>query len=151
MKRKMENGKWKIISFAFCVLHLSFSIACSIPNLEKPECAEAKQTVKEFYSYHFGGDMKPSKENLQARGKFLTDELKQNLAAQIDDKTDYFTATADYPKAFRVGGCQIVNENKTVFEVVLFWKDDTRSEQREVKVETIKQNNSWLINKVENK
>ena len=34
--------------------------------------AEAGQTVKEFYSYHFGNDMKPSKENLQLSGKFLT-------------------------------------------------------------------------------
>jgi hypothetical protein len=94
--------------------------------------------------------MKPSKENLKLRARFLTDELKQNLAAQADGKIDYFTATDDYPKAFRVGGCEVANENKTVFEVVLFWKDDARSEQREIKVETVKQNDNWLINNVEN-
>jgi hypothetical protein len=95
--------------------------------------------------------MKPSGENLQLREKFLTDELEQNLAVQTDDATDYFTATNDYPKAFRVGGCEVVEPNKTVFEVVLFWKDDTRNEQREIKVETVRQNNKWLINKVGNK
>ena len=151
MKRKRQNGKWIIVMFAFCILYFAFSFGCSIPSLEKPECTEARQTVKEFYSYHFGGDMKPSKENLLSREKFLTDELKQNLAAHTEDKTDYFTATDDYPKAFRVGGCEVANENKTVFQVVLFWKDETRSEQREVEVETLKQNGKWLINKVESK
>jgi hypothetical protein len=95
--------------------------------------------------------MKLSNENIKLRERFLTDELKQNLAARADSKTDYFTATDDYPKAFRVGSCEIMNENKTVFEVVLFWKDDARSEQREIKVETVRQNDNWLINKVENK
>ena len=94
--------------------------------------------------------MKSSKENLQKRERFLTDELKQNLAAQVESPKDYFTATDDYPKAFRVGDCSVAGENKTVFQVVLFWKDDTRSEQREIRVETVKQNDKWLINKVEN-
>lgn len=93
--------------------------------------------------------MKPSKENLELRGKFLTGELKQNLAAQTDAKTDYFTATEDYPKAFRVGKCEVVAPDKTVFQIVLFWKDETRNEQREIKVETVKQTDKWLVNKIE--
>jgi hypothetical protein len=44
----------------------------------------------------------------------------------------------------------VASENKVVFQVVLFWKDDTRSEQREIKVETVKRNDKWLIDKVEN-
>jgi len=151
MKRKMQNGKWKILWFAFCISCFSFAIACSIPNLEKPECTAARQTVKEFYSYHFGNDMKPSKENLEQRAKFLTADLKQTLAAQPEEKIDYFTETDDYPKAFRVGGCNVSSDNKTVFQVLFFWKDDNRSEQREAAVETVKQNNQWLINKVEKK
>ena len=150
MKRKIENGKWKIIEFTFCILLLAFSTACSIPNLDKPQCAASRETVKEFYSYHFGSDMKPSKENLQASGKFLSDELKRSLAAQSETAIDYFTATDDYPKAFRVGNCEVVDDDKTVFQIVFFWKTDTRNEQREVKVETIKQNDQWLINKVLN-
>jgi len=137
--------------FLFCLLSSVFCLlSCSIPNLEKPECTTARQTVREFYSFHFGGDMKLSKENLQKRERFLTDELKQNLAAQAESPKDYFTATDDYPKAFRVGDCSAASENKVVFQVVLFWKDDTRSEQREIKVTTVKQNDKWLIDKVEN-
>ncbi len=147
----MQNKKWKFSVFAFCIFLLSFSVCCSIPNLEKPECAEARPTIKEFYSYHFGGDLKPSKENPAQTGKFLTEQLKQNPAVQTDGKTDYFTQTDDYPKAFRVGGCQIVSPDETVFEVLLFWKDETRSEQKSINVEAVKQNDKWLINKVEKK
>ncbi len=148
--KKQEVSLRKIVFFLL-LASCFFLLSCSIPNLEKPECTAARQTVREFYSYHFGNDMKSSKENLKLREKFLTDELEQNLAAQPDGKIDYFTATDDYPKAFRVGGCEVMNENKTIFEVVLFWKDDARSEQREIKVETVRQNDNWLINKVENK
>ncbi len=140
----------KIFAFVFCIFHFPFSISCSIPNLEKPECTEARQTVREFYSFHFGSDMKLSKENLQKSEQFLTDELKQNLASQAESSKDYFTATDDYPKAFRVGECSVGSENIVVFQVVLFWKDDSRSEQRDIKVETVKRNGKWLINKVEN-
>ncbi len=134
--------------FAFHFLLFTFA-ACSIPNLEKTECTAARQTVKEFYSFHFGGEMKPSKENLRKREKFLSDELNRALAApQTETATDYFTRTDDYPKAFRIGECAAANENRTVFQVVLFWKDDARSEQREVKIEAVKQNGKWLINSV---
>lgn len=138
-----------LLMFALCLL--LFSSSCSIPNLEKPECTEARQTVKEFYSYHFGNDMKPLKENLQPRGKFLTDQLNQQLLSQIGGATDYFTQTDDYPKTFRVGSCEVVDSEKTIFGVLLFWKTDTRSEQREIKVETVKRQDKWLINRVESK
>ena len=151
MKRETKNGKWKIIWFAFCIFLFQFSDGCSIPNLEKPECTAARQTVREFYSYHFGNDMKPSAENLRQREKFLTGELKRTLETRSDGKTDYFSATDDYPKAFRVGGCEVIDENKTVFEVLLFWKDDARSEQRSINVEVVRQTDKWLINQVEKK
>ncbi len=150
-KFKVQSSKLRKVVCCCLLLTAYCSLSCSVPNLEKPDCTEARQAVREFYSYHFGNDMKPSEENLRQREKFLTAELKQNLAAQADSKTDYFTATDDYPKAFRVGGCDVKGEGKTVFEVLLFWKDNTRSEQREIEVETVKQNDKWLINKVEKK
>lgn len=148
-KSKIQSPKSRGVIFYCLLLSAYCLLACSIPNLEKPECTEARQTVKEFYSFHFGSEMKPSKENLRKREKFLSDELKRALAVpQAETATDYFTRTDDYPKAFRIGECTVTDENRTVFQVVLFWKDDTRSEQREVKVEAVKQNGKWLINSV---
>jgi hypothetical protein len=147
----MENGKWKMRSQFLVSSLLSFAFffaACgSIPNLEKPECEQARNTVREFYSVHFGNDMKPSEDYLKRREKFLTTDLKNLIAQNLSDKRDYFTATDDYPKAFRVGSCEVIEPNKTIFGVLIFWKDDTRSEQREIKVEAVKENDRWLINK----
>ena len=125
--------------------------SCSVPNLEDPACTEARLEVKQFYSYHFGNDMKPTPENLKAREKFLTVDLVKTLSASTETATDYFTATTDYPKAFRIGTCKVVSPTQTDFQVVLFWRDDTRNEQKEVMVEAVKDSGKWLINKVSSK
>jgi len=131
----------------FTFYFLLFSFSCSIPNLEKPECTAARQTMREFYSFHFGNDMKPSEEYLEKRKKYLTDNWKFYISKNLQDKRDYFTLTEDYPKAFRIGECEVSAPDKTVFQVVFFWKDDTRTEQRETKVEVMKENGNWLINR----
>ena len=133
----------------FCILHLAFCItACSIPNLEKPQCTAARDAVKRFYSFHFGSDMSSSPENLKAREAFLTTELVKALSASTETKKDYFTATDNYPKAFRVGECSSGSDDKTTLQVLLLWRDDTKNEQKEVHVETVKVGENWLINKV---
>jgi len=133
----------------FCTLLAAFSsLSCSMPNLEKPECTQARDEVKRFYSYHFGNGLQPSAENLKAREQFLTSELFTSLSASSETAKDYFTATDDYPKAFRVGECKVESGDKTSFQVLLLWRDEKRSEQKEVDVETVNNGGKWLINKV---
>jgi len=148
----MQNSTFNIqhLLLTFCILLFAFLINCSIPNLEKPECREAQTTVKEFYSYHFGNDMKFSTENLRRREKFLSADFVKNLQNAPPEIDVFTTNSTDYPKAFRIGGCKIEAADKAVFEVLLFWKDDTRSEQREINVEVVKQNDTWLISKINN-
>ncbi|HEY0050381.1 MAG TPA: hypothetical protein VGB68_13895, partial [Pyrinomonadaceae bacterium] len=129
--------------FAFCIS------SCSVPNLESPECSAARTAVREFYSNHFGGDMKFTPENLKAREKHLTPDLARLLQKFLTD-SDPFTLSApdDLPKAFRAGGCKVAAPDKTELQILLFWKDDVRSEQREITVEAVKQNETWLINNI---
>ncbi len=155
-KFRITNSKLKIQNwlFIFCSFNFAFLIfsGCSVPNLESDDCTEARNTVKELYSYHFGNEMKSTKANLKLREKYLSIELKQQLEMQPESAVDYFTATDDYPKAFRLGECKIVETDKKVnIQIVLFWKTDTRTEQKEVQVEVIKQGNTWLVNRVESK
>ena len=131
-----------LLSSVFCLLSCG-----SVPNLESPECEEARNTVREFYSVHFGGEMKPSEEYLARREKFLTAGLRDVVSKNLADTRDYFTGTDDYPRAFRVGGCEVAAPDKTVFSILVFWKTDTRTEQREIKVEAVRENDRWLINK----
>lgn len=125
--------------------------SCSVPNLEEPACTEARVEVRQFYSFHFAGDMKPSAENLALRKNYLTPRLFEALSTSNEKAVDYFTATGDYPKAFRPGACRVVSPTETEFEVLLFWRDDNRSEQKEVTVSTVKQGDKWLIDKVVSK
>lgn len=152
LKLRLSNFKCKFRRseiILFCILHFAFCIGCSIPNLEKPECAQSRDSVKEFYSYHFGSDMKFTPENLHAREKYLTPEFSRKLG-KFMTQSDPFTLTEDFPKAFSISGCNALDANKTAVRVLLFWRDDTRSEQREIYVETAKGNGKWLINNIYN-
>ena len=139
----------RILLLLFCILHFAFCISsCSIPNLEPPACTESRTAVREFYSFHFGNDMKFSKENLKLREKFLTAELSKQIALSQENTDPFTTGTNDIPKAFRVGECKVISPERTEFQVLLFWRDDTRSEQREIKVEAVKTEEKWLVDKV---
>ncbi|MEP6902712.1 MAG: hypothetical protein ABJA66_13250 [Actinomycetota bacterium] len=135
-----------LLSAVCCLL----SSCGSVPNLEPPECTDSRLVVKQFYSYHFGNEMKFSPANLRQREKFLTPEYFKSLQSVTAENDIFTTNSLDFPKAFRVGGCKVVEPSKTNMEVLLFWKDDTRSEQKAINVEVIKQNDKWLVNKILN-
>ena len=135
-----------VIALAVAVAGIA---ACQLPVLESPDCSSARNSIREFYSFHFGNDMRPSVEGLNAQKRFLTPKLFESLVNSLDQRTDYFTSTVDdYPKAFRVGACKSSDARNAVVEVLLFWKDDNRSEQRSVNVEAVKTEDRWLVSKV---
>lgn len=121
--------------------------SCSVPTLETPQCTAARDTVKRFYSFYFDSDMN-SVEGARTRSTFLTNELSSQLAGPKKGDIDYFTTTNNFPKAFRVGGCTSDSTDSATLEVVLLWRDDTASDQKEVKVEVVQRFGKWLINKV---
>lgn len=150
----MHNAKCKMHNFflQFCILHFAFFIAgCSIPNLEDPACTEARTAVREFYSFHFGNNLAFANEDLERRKEYLTSAFFESLRYQPRDVppgVDPFTRTDDLPKAFRVGECREITPGKAEFQVLLFWRDDVRSEQSEIKAVAVKQNDKWLLDSV---
>lgn len=136
--------------FLLLTFYFFLSASCSLPSLESAQCTAARDSVKRFYSFHFGNDMHPSPDNLKASEAFLTPDLIGALSAQNDQARDYFTATENYPKAFRVGACTSDSTESATLQVVLLWRNDEKSEQKEVRVETVKSGDKWLINKVSN-
>ncbi len=92
--------------------------------------------------------MKFSAENLKLREKFLTPEFVKSLQ-NLQTENDVFTTNStDFPRAFRLGNCEVFEPNKTNFEILLFWRDETRSEQKSINAEVVKQGDKWLINKI---
>lgn len=122
--------------------------ACSVPSLESPACTESKSAVREFYSYHFGNEMKFSAEGLIAREKFLTPEFAESVAGSKEGTDPLTTGSDDIPRAFRVGECREISPERTESNVLLFWRSDERTEQRTIKVEAVDKNDTWLVNKI---
>ena len=142
--------RWRL-SISICLmLAACFQPACTIPNLEKPQCTAGRDVVKKFYSFHFGTDMGSSPENQKKREQFLTSSLISELAAAGETKRDYFTATEDFPKAFRVGECTLNSDEKVTLQVLLLWRNDDRTQQKEVNAEAVNVDGRWLINRVFN-
>jgi hypothetical protein len=150
MKRGLTGRRHSAALCVSVLLAIAGVVAgCQIPVLESAECRDAKNYVREFYSFHVGNDMHPSPQGLELRKQFLTPQLANSLASATDEQTDYFTQTVnDYPRAFQVAGCTSKDANSAIVEVLLFWKDDVRTEQRSLSVEVVKSEDRWLVNKV---
>ena len=147
--RRVAGGRWSVVSrdLAACFLLTAYCLlpSCSLPNLGEPDCEAARDSVREFYSFHLANDMTFSAENLEKRKQFLVPEFYERLKSE-PQQGDPFTQTADFPKAFRVGECKVEEAGKRVrFELVLFWKDDVRSEQRTIIVNAENRDGRWLI------
>ena len=134
--------------FAFLLVFCVFFFGCRQPVFESEECQASRDTVKRFYSFHLGNDMAPSAKNFERRKKYLSEKLLKTLGKPNDSATDYFTQTDNYPKAFRAGKCMTTANDSASFEILLFWRDDDKDTQREISVEAVKENDSWLINRV---
>ena len=144
--KKVVGGRWPVIG-----LYVALCLAgCSVPNLEPADCTQARDVVREFYSFHFANDMHPTEENIRSREKFLepafAGKLIEEVKAPPSPKEDFFTSEEDFPKAFRVGECKVSSPGQSVmFDVLLFWKDDQRSEQKHISVGVRKGNGTWRI------
>ena len=133
-----------LLLIAYCLLLPS----CSIPNLEPQDCIQARDIVREFYSFHFGNEKEFSEEAIERRRPFFTPSFLRNLQSQ-PPVVDPFTLTDDPPKAFRVGGCRVKEADRRVtFDVLLFWKTDIRTEQRSIAVEVENTDGKWMIDSV---
>ncbi len=155
--RTVVCGQWSVVSLCARIFFLLLSayclLACSLPNLEEADCTQARDIVREFYSFHFANDMHPTRENIRLREKYLTSDFATSLMHDEDSVTpatkDLFTNSEDFPKAFRVGECRVVDAgNKVEFKVLMFWKDDEKSQQKPVVAFVKKENDKWLIDSV---
>lgn len=122
---------------------------CGVPNLDPPECAASRTTVREFYSLHFGSEMKFSADGIKQRERFLSPNLIASVRGTAEGADPFTTGDADIPKAFRAGECRVISPERTAFDLLLFWKDDVRSEQRKIVVQAVKAGDKWLIDKIE--
>ena len=139
--------RYRLLLIANCLLLIAngLLLSCSIPNLDPSECIQSRDTVKEFYSWYLASDVEQRSKSPEMFEKFIA----RGGPPQPTGNVDPYVLTSDFPKAFRVGECKVVQpDRRTQFEVLLFWKDDVRSEQRSIKVDTENVDGKWLIRSV---
>ncbi len=130
-------------------LGLLFSLlGCSTPNLESQKCSDARPSVREFYSFHFGNDMAFSNETLERRERFLSKPLYASLVDKPESVDPFTTGTVDVPRAFRVGDCKEIGQARLNFQILLFWRDETAAAQKLINVELTEDNDRWLVDKI---
>src|ERR1035437_2069868 len=138
-----------------CLVFSVFSVAillilvssCSIPNLEKPECTESRDSVKQFYSLYIGTDEQDRQQNWERFQKFFAPGFSPSPNSGGPDP---FTLATDWPTTFKVGERRVRANDKTDLQVQLYWRTDPVVVQKEVHVEVVKINGAWMINKIGN-
>jgi hypothetical protein len=123
--------------------------ACSVPVLEPEVCTDARRSLREFYSFHFGREMPFSPEGLEERRLFLSREFAESVK-EAEESTDPFTTgKRDIPRAFRIGRCVSDTPDRARFDVLIFWRDEVRSEQQKITVELKLEEDRWLVDGID--
>jgi hypothetical protein len=117
-------------------------VSCSVPTLESESCLQAQGSLKKLLSLHFDKGFEGGKEYKEHRSQYITDRLKDEIDARPG--FDYLTQTIDPPKAFRIGTCTERGKDVVSLSVLLFWRDEKRSEQREVNIVLKRVGDKWL-------
>ncbi len=147
----------------FLLLACLALVSCNIPQVEDGKCTASREIARSFYSEHFADQtgMAFTRENISRKEKFLTPELFKLLQHEFDRQDEFvkthpdevpfmdgdvFTDSQEYPTGFKVGECKISGESRVAHTVRLFWRNNDKPMQREMKVEVEKRGDKWLIN-----
>jgi hypothetical protein len=121
--------------------------ACSIPNLESRSCSEARDSVKEFYSWYTGTDADIREKQPEIRARFVS----PNFDSAATGETDPFLLSTTFPTTFKIGKCEAKDDLHVVVQVQLYWREDRKTDQKEVYADVIKTGDKWLIDRVDSR
>ncbi len=149
LKKYYESGFFfaTIRHLFVLVASVCFFAGCSIPNLEGGNCAAARDSVSRFYWLRFGNLANEINDFTEKRDAFLSTRLIEELN-NSEENPNYFSPVVDPPKTFRLGVCREITTSEVSFQLLFFWKTDSRSEQREGTIKAVKENEKWRIDSV---
>ena len=132
--------------FTFCLSLIAYCfIGCSIPKLETPQCSEAGDQVKEFYSWYLGTDAEMRGRQRDVYDRFISPKFQTDVA----DGTDPFFRSTTPPTTFKIGKCESINDTQGKIQVQLYWRFENKTDQKEVYADVAKSGDRWLIERVE--
>lgn len=141
------------IYFSFFLFPFAFGLlGCgSIPNLESADCTAARNSARQFYSFHFANNMVPSAETFKAREQFLTPRFSTALAAAPQSDVDPFTLSVELPRTFKIAECAASSPTNVDLRIQTYWRDDESSRQQEVHANFVNEGGKWLLDSVGSK
>jgi hypothetical protein len=129
------------------VVILALHSGCSVPNLESPECGQSRDSVRQFYSWYLGTNADERAKRPEVYRRFISPSFAVD---SVKEGTDPYLLATDFPKTFKVGKCEAVGPDKVILQVQLYWRTEAKTTQKDVRVETTKAGENWLINRVSN-
>ena len=116
--------------------------------METQQCAEARDSVKEFYSWYLGTEAAQRAKQPDVFKKFISSGSSLNTAG---GENDPFFNSATPPTTFKIGKCEMVDPTHTNIQVQLYWREESKTEQKEVYADTVKSGDRWQIDKIESR
>lgn len=141
----MKLAALKISVFCCLLVTANWQLACSIPKLESPQCAEAGDQVKEFYSWYLGTDAEQRTQEMYQR--FISPNFPKDRGSNWESDP-YFLSTS-LPTTFKIGKCELKDDAHARVQVQLYWRLANKTDQKEVYADVVRSGDRWLIEKVE--
>ncbi len=120
------------------------------PPEARTQQEKAAAVVEEFYAYHFTHDMAFTRENVEARKKWLSRRLYRGLLAEFGRRKnsdevpridgDPFTDSQEYPTGYRIDGAKPAGSGYRV-TVKLKWP----TEERVIEVDVLQHKGRWEL------
>jgi hypothetical protein len=121
--------------------------ACSIPNLEGQQCTEARDEVREFYSWYMGMDAAAREKQRDVYNRYIAPDFQSTAGSNADP----FYLSDTIPTTFKIGKCDQKDDSHITMQIQLYWRQDRKTDQKEVYADMTKAGDKWLIDKVESR
>jgi hypothetical protein len=145
MRRSLITGIATVVGI--CTL-LTSSCGLSIPNLEDQQCSTARDATREFYSWYLGTDADTRAKQKDIHDRYVSPAFSSDAVSGIDP----FLLSDTAPTTFKIGKCEQMDDSHVNMQVQLYWRHDSKTDQKEVYAEMTKNNgDNWMIDKVDSR
>ena len=125
-----------------------FSLAgCSIPNLEGQQCTEARDAVHDFYFWYLGTEPAMRDKQRDVYDRFIAPQFSTVSKTNVDP----FFLSDTTPTTLKIGKCEMKDDSHVTMQVQLYWRQDGKTDQKEVYADVAKSGDKWLIDKVQSR
>lgn len=138
-----------LMAYSLLIIAFCLSTACSIPNLESPECSAARDVARQYYSLAIGGEPASRPEVFEKLRSLRAPNFNAIPATVPNDGRDPFYFSRLQPTAYRMGECTKLSEDRVTLKATVIWRLEGKNSERTDQVTLTNSNGSWLIDRIQ--